>query len=398
MNLAMQIDHAVGDFRIAMDLRLTGRVWGLFGPSGSGKTTLLNILAGLARPRRGRVVLNERTLVDTDRRIHLPAQTRRVGCVFQEDRLFPHLDVTGNLRYGMKRRAKQAVPVEFDTVVELLELVDLLDRRIDQLSGGQRRRVAIGRALLAGPELLLLDEPLTGLDGPRRRAILRGLSALAARCYVSMLIVSHQLDEILALTDRLVVIQDGSAVAAGTVEELLGVPAARSLLAEPGLRNVWTMQVGGSRPESCLLTLKSPAAPAESRPLTMHGPAWPELSPGATLRVALRPCDVAVSARPVEGISVQNQLRGRVRRVLRDAGGVLCEVDVGTTILAEVTDDACRQMKLEPGRIVWCLFKARALELLTLSPRPRPNCEPFAAGANARPQSVLLLDSAEPGR
>lgn len=199
-----------------------GSVTALFGPSGAGKTTLLDTVAGLARPERGRVCVGEAVLFDARRGIDLPPERRGMGYVFQDDRLFPHLSVRANLRYGIRRvPAAERGPLEA-RVVELLALERLLDRRPAGLSGGERQRVTIGRALLTGPRVLLLDEPLASLDQAHRQEILEFLGRLREQLELPVLYVTHQVGEIEALADRVLILRGGRIEAQGAVSEILG--------------------------------------------------------------------------------------------------------------------------------------------------------------------------------
>ncbi len=206
-------------FTLEVEATLAAAASGICGPSGAGKTSLLELIAGLRRPAAGRVSLDGEVLTDTARGVFLPARHRRIGYVPQDGALFPHLSVRGNLLYG---RRNGDVP---DAVVEVLALGPLLDRGIRQLSGGERRRVALGRALAAGPRLLLLDEPLSGLDGALRERVLGHLRMVRDELGVPMLYVSHDLNELAALCTELLVIERGRVVAHGPAAELL-VPRA----------------------------------------------------------------------------------------------------------------------------------------------------------------------------
>ncbi|MFV5024170.1 molybdenum ABC transporter ATP-binding protein ModC, partial [Escherichia coli] len=190
----------------------------IFGVSGAGKTSLINAISGLTRPQKGRIVLNGRVLNDAEKGICLTPEKRRVGYVFQDARLFPHYKVRGNLRYGMSK----SMVDQFDKLVALLGIEPLLDRLPGSLSGGEKQRVAIGRALLTAPELLLLDEPLASLDIPRKRELLPYLQRLTREINIPMLYVSHSLDEILHLADRVMVLENGQVKAFGALEEVWG--------------------------------------------------------------------------------------------------------------------------------------------------------------------------------
>jgi molybdate transport system ATP-binding protein len=198
-----------GAFRLEARLCCNGPVTALFGPSGAGKTTLLNILAGLARPDAGRISVDGRVWVDVERGIFLAPHEREIGYVFQEGRLFPHLNVRHNLVYGEAFARGRAPLASFDEVVDLLGLVGLLGRRTRHLSGGEQQRVAIGRALLARPRLLLMDEPLASLDAARRAEILPYLDRLRARFAIPTLYVSHSIEEVERLADEVATLEDG---------------------------------------------------------------------------------------------------------------------------------------------------------------------------------------------
>lgn len=199
-------------------------VTALFGPSGAGKTSLINMVAGLMQPDAGRISVNGLCLFDSSRRIDLPPEKRRIGYVFQDGRLLPHLSVRANLTYGMRLTPADHRFVAFDDVVELLGIGHLLTRRPAKLSGGEKQRVAIGRALLTCPALLLMDEPLASLDGSRKAEVLPFIMRLSREYAIPILYVSHIMDEILNLADHLVLMDKGRVVASGDLDDLLGRP------------------------------------------------------------------------------------------------------------------------------------------------------------------------------
>jgi molybdate transport system ATP-binding protein len=206
------VRHRLGAFAIDVALEGRGPTLALFGPSGSGKTTLLNIVAGLTRPQEGRVIIDGVTFLDTAAGVDLAPRLRRVGYVFQELRLFPHVRVEGNLLYG-RRFGRRGEPVaDFDQVVELLGLRALLTRRPARLSGGEKQRVAIGRALLADPRLLLMDEPLAALDEARRAEILTYIEKLRAAFAIPIVFVSHRLSEVERMASDIAVLDNGRIV------------------------------------------------------------------------------------------------------------------------------------------------------------------------------------------
>jgi molybdate transport system ATP-binding protein len=210
--IEIQVRHRLGAFAIEADFRASGRILAISGPSGAGKTTLLNMIAGLLRPNEGRIVVDDVGFLDTATGLDLPTRLRRIGYVFQEPRLFPHLSVAGNLKYGSRFAPRGARLVGFDQVVALLGVGHLLARRPARLSGGEKQRVAIGRALLSSPRALLLDEPLTAIDDARRRDILDLIEQLRDAFAIPIIFVSHQVGEVERLASDIAVLRQGRLV------------------------------------------------------------------------------------------------------------------------------------------------------------------------------------------
>src|SRR6185437_10588159 len=221
MSAEVAIRHRQGAFLLDVAFTAGNGVTALFGPSGAGKSSIVHVLAGLTRPDHGRVVLEGRTVLDTDKNVFVPPEKRRAGLVFQDARLFPHMDVETNLLFGWRRMGKRADATEIARVTHLLGLEKLLQRAPKHLSGGEKSRVALGRALLAGPDILLLDEPLAGLDAQRRAEILPWLERLRDIARVPIFYVSHSLDEVARLADRVVLLEQGRVKAQGSVFEIL---------------------------------------------------------------------------------------------------------------------------------------------------------------------------------
>ncbi|MCC8980558.1 molybdenum ABC transporter ATP-binding protein [Bradyrhizobium acaciae] len=220
--LRVDIQKQLGEFALAASFTSEGRVTGLFGASGSGKTSLINTIAGLVRPDRGTIVIDGETVDDTAAGIHVPTWRRRIGYVFQDARLFPHLDIRQNLDYGRRMNGLAQDPAQHKRVVDLLDIGALLDRRPGKLSGGERQRVALGRALLSKPRLLLLDEPLGALDESRKLEILPYLVRLRDEAGVPMVYVSHDAAELRQLATQIVMLRSGQVTAFGGVKVLTG--------------------------------------------------------------------------------------------------------------------------------------------------------------------------------
>lgn len=220
-----------GDFALDLAATVGAGITGVFGPSGSGKSTLLLAISGLLTPQRGRIAVGDDCVfVDRAASVLLPAHRRRIGLVFQEGLLFPHYSVAGNLRYGERLLPPAERRVGFDRVVDLLRLAPLLDRRPATLSGGERQRVALGRALLTSPRVLLCDEPLNAIDRRHRAEILPYFRQVTAELAIPMLYVSHDLGEVLALTEQLAVLDGGRLIGHGQIDVLAADPMVRPLL------------------------------------------------------------------------------------------------------------------------------------------------------------------------
>jgi molybdate transport system ATP-binding protein len=330
-------------------------VTALFGRSGAGKTSIVTLVAGLRRPLAGRIVLNGRVLFDSAAGIHLPTWRRRVGIVFQEARLFPHLSVRANLLYGRWAGRRKDVQ-RFDAVLALLGLEAFLHRRPDSLSGGEAQRVAIGRALLAGPEILLMDEPLSQLDGARRAEILPFLDRLAHEGGVPILYVSHIVDEVARLADEIVVLSEGKVVAAGPIEDVfgridLGAAAGRY---EAGV--VLSTVVTSHDPGFALTTLECGEAelvvPALQRNV------------GETLRIRVRARDVSLALTPPADTSLRNVIAAEVAAVELEQGAF---AEVLLTfgqhhLRSRITRKSAVELGLRQGLQIYALIKSIALE------------------------------------
>jgi molybdate transport system ATP-binding protein len=218
--LSVDVEKKFGGFSVAARFESSGGVTALFGPSGAGKTTIVNMIAGLVEPDRGRIALGDDVLFDSTMRINVPPPRRRIGYVFQEGRLFPHLSVRHNLDYGRRMNGLPRDRAAMERIVTMLEIEHLLSRRPGRLSGGERQRVAVGRALLMNPALLLLDEPLASLDAARKREILPYLERLRDEAKVPMVYVSHQAAEVRRIVKSVVKLDGGRVVATGGVELL----------------------------------------------------------------------------------------------------------------------------------------------------------------------------------
>ncbi len=364
MTLSIDVEVPRGAATVTARLDVPPRgITALIGRSGAGKSTVLQAVAGLLRPRAGRVVLDGRPLFDAAAGIDRPPQARRLGVVFQDGRLFPHRSVRGNLLYGAKRApvaADEPAGPGFDEVVALLGLAPLLERRAHQLSGGERQRVALGRALLARPRALLMDEPLASLDPPRRHELLGYLAGLPARLDLPILYVTHQMDEVMRLADRVVLMADGAVAASGGALELLSDLTLGPLVGRFEAGGV----LAGTVAEQLDAWQLSVVAVAGQR-ITVPRIDAP---PGAAVRLRIRARDVALQ-REVLASSASNQLAGTVLRVLEREPpyaavelGLTPDAAPGERLWALVTQRSVQNLAITPGQTMVASFKAVAVE------------------------------------
>lgn len=331
----------------------SGSVIALFGASGCGKTTTANLIAGLLSPTAGRIVVGNDVLFDSTQNINVCAEHRRIGYVFQNPHLFPHLSVNGNLIYGMRRTRTQHF-VDMSFVVKLLDLQSLLQRYPSQLSGGEQQRVAIGRALLSQPRLLLLDEPLSSLDAARRNEVLPYLERLRDSLKISMLYVSHHFEEVLRLATHIVLMKSGRCLSHGSLAELSLHPELRDMLGDDGIGAIVDSQIVAIDQNTGLAQLAIGAGSINVEAS--------ELEINQRIRVQLLARDLILSLNAPSGLSIRNRLQGVIKELHNDGNTTLIYVDTGGVILlARITQSAMREMNLKIGTQLWVLIKAMTL-------------------------------------
>jgi molybdate transport system ATP-binding protein len=362
--LEIDVSHRLGQLKLeaSFTCRAVG-ITALFGRSGAGKTSLINMLAGLLRPKRGRIVLRGQTLFDSQRGIDLPPEQRRLGYVFQEGRLFPHLSVRQNLLYGFRRVPAAERRIGLDQVVGLLGVEDLLARRPGALSGGEKQRVALGRALLANPRLLLMDEPLAALDQPRKEEILPFIEQLKAELDLPIIYVSHSMPEIVRLADTLVLISNGRIEAVGPLEALTSRLDLRPMTGRYEAGAVLTTTVAGQDKMFGLTELRF----AGGRLKVPHL----NLPLGQALRVRIRARDVSIALSPPENISILNVIPCIIQEIGEEKSP---QVDLqlsagGAPIWARITARSRAALDLKPGLQVYALIKSVAIDRQSLGRR-----------------------------
>lgn len=334
---------------------------GLYGPSGAGKSTLLNMIAGLRKPDSGYLSFNGERLFDSERNINMPIHRRRIGLVFQDSRLFPHMNVQENLNYGYHLVAAKERRFHFTQIVELLELSPLLLHRPAQLSGGEKQRVALGRALLTSPRLLLMDEPLASLDTRLKQQILPFLRRVKHELNIPMIYVSHAIDEILYLTSHIAMMHQGQLLAIGPFSEIIHQVPVLSFAQSLGLENVLHGQIQSHLPDQGYTVT------------TLHGQLLHipliQAEIGTVATVSFSASNVALSTRHIDGITIQNQLAGVVQAVQIVSHKTLVTIQLDQTdaqVMAEVTAKSVQDLRLNPGSKVYCLIKTQSIHPLAI--------------------------------
>lgn len=349
--VVVDIQAKLGKFKLDAKFQAPPGITVLTGQSGAGKTSVANALAGLMRPKRGRIIVEGITLLDTENRIDLPAGARRCGYVLQDPLLFPHMSVKGNLNFGRRKG-----PIDRSQVIKLLGLGKLLGRRPHHLSGGERQRVAIARALLSNPDFLLMDEPLTGLDAQRRFEVLPFIENLRDELAIPIVFITHHWPEIVRLADTVIVMENGQVTASGPTADIVTRLQGSAL----------GMETSGS-----VVTAKIEAQDSNYGLTILHAPAGKLYvsqmsgSAGDTVRLFIESKNVALSLDYPEDISIQNILYCQVHSIRRLVDGqhdVDLTLQGGEQLVARITKRALDQMKLTRGTKVHALVKSVALD------------------------------------
>lgn len=350
MFLEVDIQKNFAEFGCRVRFALETEKCGVFGPSGSGKSTLMYMLAGLLQPDEGHITLNGLTLFDNKAGINLPPEARRVGVVFQHAHLFPHMSVKKNLLYGLNRIPALERTIDPDQLLRVLQVDQLLDRRVTKLSGGERQRVALGRTILACPHLILLDEPLSGLDGTLKYQIIPHLQRVFAEFSIPMLFISHSLQELRMMTEEVIVMEQGAITRHLSTEEL----------ARTSLGN-------GGRGYTNLLQLDSPEDLGQ-----LMGYRWGKTSlmlvkteKSSAGQFALNSRDILLFKKHPEATSARNMLPCIVRKTYQTDWLVGVELDCGgNTLIAEIVPQSLEEMDIRPGSQLVAVFKASAFQRL----------------------------------
>ena len=350
--IAVDIEQQLGAFHLKVKFAAEAPIVGLFGRSGAGKTSVINAIAGITRPRRGSIRINDLFLFDAVKGIDLPPEERRIGFVFQDALLFPHMDVESNLLYGQRLRSPKDRFIDEVRVVELLGLGALLRRKPKALSGGEKQRVAIGRALLAQPRVLLMDEPLAALDVPRKAEILDYIERLRDELTIPIVYVSHSVTEITRLADTVVVLSDGKCLAVGEVEEVMGRLDLKPATGRYEAGSVLDTRVTAHDAKDLLTTLSFDGGQL----IVPHLDA----SIGERVRARIRARDVSLSIQKPTGISILNVLAAHVTAIDQETGPIVdLQLAVGgATLVARITHRSFEQLGIQTGQKLYALIKA----------------------------------------
>jgi molybdate transport system ATP-binding protein len=346
------------EFSLEAELEAEAGFTILFGPSGSGKSTLLNCIAGFVKPDAGRIALDSQVLFDSARGVDIPARKRSVGYLFQSLALFPHLTVEQNVKYGL---AKMSAAIRHQRTVKILEdfrIPHLLARKPNDISGGERQRVALARSLVTDPVVLLLDEPLTALDSATKSEIIDDLRAWNADHGIPILYVTHAVKEAHALGERVVVLDRGRILAQGTPQEVLTAPRQELVANLAGFENIFDANIQSvSELEGTMNCRLDGSEVTLEVPLVV-------VKHDAPIRVVIRAGDIIVaSSRPV-GLSARNTLKGRLVSLRREGVTMIVVVNAGVNFEVHLTPNACRELSLQPGSEVWLVIKTYSCHLV----------------------------------
>ena len=346
--LKINIAQQLGEHQLNVDVEIPASgITAIFGVSGAGKTSLINAISGLTQPQSGQIALNDRLLFDRDSGINLPPEKRRIGYVFQDARLFPHYRVRGNLQYGMAPKMK----AQFGALVTLLGLDALLDRYPASLSGGEKQRVAMGRALLSAPDILLMDEPLASLDLPRKRELMPYLQKLAKQVEIPLLYVSHSLEEIVQLANQVLVLDNGNVKAFGALEKVWGSSAMRPWLPAAERSSVLRVQVLEQHPDYPMTALS-----LGDQHIWVSRVNKPVKS---VLRIRIASADVSLALQPPQNTSIRNILPAQVVEVLELDDQVEVKLRIGVSELwARISPWARDELNIRPDQWLYAQIKS----------------------------------------
>jgi molybdate transport system ATP-binding protein len=358
VQLHKRFSNAGNDFTLDVILNIAPGITIIFGPSGAGKTTLLDCVAGLGTPDSGKIAVGNRVLFDRADGTNLPVQTRKVGYVFQDLALFPHLTVRKNVEYGLAGNDKDYREKKCDATLESFRIAHLRDRKPSEISGGERQRVALARALVTEPSVLLLDEPLAALDAATKSKIIGDLRVWNAAHSIPILYITHNREEVFALGDRVLVLENGRIIADGTPHGVMAAPRRESLAQLIGFENIFHAVVTAAHEDRGTMTCRIANSNVElETPLV-------RAETGSTLLVGIRAGDILLATIQPAGLSARNILPGRLLSLEQRDVIVAARVNCGVEMEVHLTLAARDSLDLQPGRDVWLIVKTHSCHLM----------------------------------
>ncbi|HKW61726.1 MAG TPA: molybdenum ABC transporter ATP-binding protein [Candidatus Acidoferrum sp.] len=330
----------------------------LFGPSGAGKSTLLDCLAGLAPPNDGKVAIGENVLFDSSARIDVPPQKRRIAYVFQSLALFPHLTIEQNVVYGLANITEEDRRARVEQILQAFRIVNLRNQKPLQISGGEKQRTALARSLVTNPRLLLLDEPLTGLDAELKAAIVKDLRAWNAEERIPILYVTHSREEVDVLGERVIALDNGRVVSHGTPMDVLDAPRRKRLAQAAGFENLLSATVLDLREVDGVMRVRLGESACEIEVPLAHA------SGGDHVQIAIRAGDILLASQHPQGLSARNVLEGKILSLEQRGIMFVVRVDCGVTFVVHVTPGAVRALELATEKQVWLVLKTHSCHLV----------------------------------
>jgi molybdate transport system ATP-binding protein len=346
------------DFALDVQFTIAPGITILFGPSGAGKTTLLDCIAGLATPGSGKIAIADRVLFDREQGENIPVQHRGIGYVFQDLALFPHLTVGKNIEYGLTNLRTSDRRQKSDAILESFRITHLRDRKPKEISGGERQRVALARALVTDPRVLLLDEPLAALDAATKTKIIDDLRAWNAAHNIPILYVTHNREEVFALGDRVLVVDNGRIIADGTPHGVMAAPRRESLAQLIGFENIFHAAVTAAHENRGTMTCRLADSNVELETPLVRAEA------GSALLVGIRAGDILLATVQPQGLSARNILPGRLLSLEQRDVIVAARVNCGVEMEVHLTLAARDSLDLRPGREVWLIVKTHSCHLM----------------------------------
>ncbi len=345
---------AASSFLLDLDLEVPPGITILFGPSGAGKSTLLDCIAGLTQPDAGRITIDGEALFDSEMKVSVAPQRRQIGYVFQSLALFPHMTVEANVAYGLRNAPEQARSARVADILEMFRVEKLWARKPLEISGGEKQRVALARSLVILPRVLLLDEPLTGLDAELKASIIEDLRAWNAAHKIPIFYVTHSREEVDALGERVIALEHGKIVSEGTPREVLDAPRRRRLAQAAGFENLLSGTVMDLREPDGVMRVRLADTTCEIEVPLGHA------APGDRVRVAIRAGDILLATEPPKALSARNVLEGRIVSLQRRGTLVVARVDCGAVFTVHVTPGAERTLELADEKKVWLVLKTHS--------------------------------------